>query len=47
MMLNVVQFHDYSIISLKVGTIVGDNLLGYHIMKNDIILYESSHVLGF
>ena len=46
-MLNVVQLHDCSNHSLKVGTIVRDNLLGYPISKNDVILYESNHMLGF
>ena len=47
MMLNVVQFHDCSNLSLKVGNIIEDNLLGYPISTNDVILYESSHMLGF
>ena len=46
-MLNVVQFYDCSNLSLKVGTIIGDNLLGYPILANDVILYEFSHMLVF
>ena len=46
-MLNVVQFHDCSNLSLKVRTIIGDDLLGFPIPTNDVILYESSHMLGF
>ena len=48
-MLNVVQFHDCCNLSLKVevGTIIGDNLLGYPILANDVILYEFSHMLVF
>ena len=47
MMLNVVQFHDPSNLSLKVRTIVGDDLLRYPKSANDVILYESGHMFGF
>ena len=39
-MLNVVQFHDCSNLSLKVGAIIQNDLLGYPISADDVILYE-------
>ena len=46
-MLNDVQFHDCVNLSLKVQTIIKDDLLEYPIPTNDVILYESSHMFGF
>ena len=46
MMLNVLRFHDFFNLSLKMKTIIGDDLLGYPILT-EVILYESSHVLCF
>ena len=46
-MLNVVEFHDLSNLSFKMGTTIRDNLLGYPMLTNDVILYKSSHILGF
>ena len=45
-MLNVLQFHDCFNLSLKVKTIIEDDLLGYPI-PIEVILYESSHALCF
>ena len=45
-MLNIVKFHDCSNISLKVRTIIEDDPLGYPILTNDVIFYESNHMLG-
>ena len=47
MMLNVIQFHDPSDISLEVGTIVRDDLLWYSKLADDVVFYESGHMLGF
>ena len=46
-MLNFVQLYDPSNLSLKVGAIIWDDLLSYPVPANDVILYESSHMLGF
>ena len=46
-MLNVVQLQDPSDLSLKVGTIVRDNLLQHSKLANDVVLYELGHMLGF
>ena len=46
-MLNFVQLHDPSNLSLKVGAIIWNDLLSYAVPANDVILYESSHMLGF
>ena len=46
-MLNVVQFHDPSNLSLEVGTIIRDNLLQHSKLADDVVLYESEHMLGF
>ena len=45
-MLNVVQLRNLSNFSLKVGTIVRDDLLWYSKPINDIILYKSGHMFG-
>ena len=47
MMLNVVQLQDPSDHSLEVGIIVGDDLLWYSKPADDVVLYESGHMLGF
>ena len=47
MMLNVVQLQDPSDHSLELGIIVGDDLLWYSKLVDDVVLYESSHMLGF
>ena len=46
-MLNFVQLHDPSNLSLKVGAIIYDDLLSYPISANDVIHYEARHMLGF
>ena len=46
-MLNVVQLHDPSNLSLKMGTIVEYDLLWYPEPTNDVVLHELSHMLGF
>ena len=46
-MLNFVQYHDPLDLSLEVGTIVGDDLFWYSKLANDVVLYESSRMLGF
>ena len=45
-MLNVVQLHDPSDLSLKVGAIVKVDILWYSKQENDIVLYELGHMLG-
>ena len=47
MMLNVVQFHDPLDLFLQVGTIVGDDLLQYSKLADDVVLHELGHMLGF
>ena len=46
-MLNVVQLHDLSNFPFKVGTIIQDDLLWYSKLVNNVVLYESGHMLGF
>ena len=46
-MLNVVQLQNPLNLPLEVGAIIRDDLLGYPISADNVILYELSHVLGF
>ena len=42
-----VQFHNPLDLSFEVGIIVGDDLLWYSKRANDVVLYESVHMLRF
>ena len=47
MIINVIQLHNPSNLPLEVGYIIRNDLLGYPISVDDVILYEPSHMLGF
>ena len=40
------KLHDPSDFSLKVGTVVRDNLLQYSKPTNDVVFYELGHMFG-